>query len=54
MTKQVTMDADGRVTLPVETLEKMGWLSGQRLRMCVVDDGIVIEAVPKKARRPRQ
>ncbi|MBJ6122306.1 AbrB/MazE/SpoVT family DNA-binding domain-containing protein [Sphingomonas sp. BT553] len=41
------MNDRGRVTLPAETLEAMGWRPGQSLRLTVSNGAIVIEPYPK-------
>ncbi|WP_298091377.1 AbrB/MazE/SpoVT family DNA-binding domain-containing protein [uncultured Sphingomonas sp.] len=40
------MDDDGIVTLPPETLARLGWQPGQPLRIRAMEDGILIEPCP--------
>ncbi|WP_375781601.1 AbrB/MazE/SpoVT family DNA-binding domain-containing protein [Sphingomonas carotinifaciens] len=40
------MDDDGIVTLPPETLARLGWQAGQPLRIRAVEEGILIEPCP--------
>ncbi len=46
MGRYVTMDDDGIVTLPPETLARLGWQPGQPLRIRAMEDGILIEPCP--------
>jgi bifunctional DNA-binding transcriptional regulator/antitoxin component of YhaV-PrlF toxin-antitoxin module len=55
MADTIMIGERGRITLPPETIEAMGWKPGQRLRLSVSGESMFIKAFPQKHQpvRPR-